>query len=106
MATLNKMHKFYVYVAGILLVSVGVVSAGTSYIHSNGQLIAKINETGNVTYYHPDNLGSTSVLTDSKGGVLEEQVNLPFGGRVFGDEKFGFAGKEKDENGLHYYMAR
>jgi len=100
------MRKFYL--AGILLLLlVGIASAGTSYIHgANGQLIARINETGNVTYYHTDHVGSTSVITDEKGEVVEEQVDLPFGERVSGDEKIGFTGKELNSNGLMYYGAR
>jgi len=37
---------------------------------------------------------------------VKEQVDLPFGERVSGDEKIGFTGKELDPNGLMYYGAR
>jgi len=89
-----------------ILLLTGIASAGTSYIHANGQLIAKINETGNITYYHPDHLGSTSVLTNEVGEVIEEQVNLPFGEILAGDERYGFTSKELDETGLQYFGAR
>jgi len=84
----------------------GIASAGTSYIHSNGQLIAKINETGNITYYHSDHLGSTSIMTDSRGEVVEEQKNLPFGELIQGDERYGFTMKELDETDLQYFGVR
>jgi len=61
---LNRFHVVGILVAGILLLP--SVTA-TSYIHgANGQLIAEINET-NITYYHSDHLGSSSVLTNEGG---------------------------------------
>jgi len=92
----------------VLLLLIGIASAegGTSYVYgANGQRIAKINETG-VFYTHSDNLGSTSAITNSKGEVIEEQLNLPFGEPVSGDERYGFTGKEQDGNGLQYFGAR
>jgi len=92
-------------IAIILLLS-GIASAGgTSYIQANGQLIAKINET-NITYYHPDHLGSSSVMTDEDGEVASESRYLPFGQPLSGNEKYGFTGKELDETGLNYFGAR
>jgi len=79
--------------------------SGVSYIQANGKSIAKINDSG-IYYYHPDHLGSTSVMTDSDGGVVEEQVNLPFGQPISGSERYGFTGKEQDETGLQYFGAR
>jgi len=57
--------KFVVLLAGILLLS-GAVAGGTSYVHGANGLIAKINET-NITYYHSDHLGSSSVMTNEGG---------------------------------------
>jgi len=100
------MHKF-ILTGILLLLLAGIASAGTSYVHgANGQLIARINETGNITYYHSDHLGSTSAITNEAGEVVEEQVNLPFGERISGDEKYGFASKELDETDLQYFGAR
>jgi len=84
----------------------GIASAeSTSYVFANGQRVVKVNETG-VFYYHSDHLGSTSAMTDSNGDVVEEQINLPFGEPISGSEKYGFTGKEQDETGLEYSMAR
>jgi len=100
------MSKFYI--AGILalVLLIGIASASsTSYIHANGQIIAKVNGSG-VYYYHTDRLGSTSAMTNETGEVIEEQVNLPFGQPVSGSEKYGFTGKEHDETELMYFGAR
>jgi len=104
---ITKMHKFYV--VGILLVLVGLTSAD-SYIHGNGQLIARINET-NVTYYHSDHLRSTSVITNEAGGLIsQEQKYLPFGQEFpqeWNSNRFRFTGKEFDSDvGLNYFGAR
>jgi len=89
-----------------LLLMAGIASAeSTSYIYANGQRLAKVNESG-VFYIHSDNLGSTSAMSDKDGNVVEEQVNLPFGEPVSGDERYGFTGKEHDETGLQYFGAR
>jgi len=65
------LNKFYL--AGILMI--GILSllspsvSATSYIHgANGQLIAKINESGNITYYHSDHRGSSSAMSNEGGG--------------------------------------
>jgi len=89
----------------VLLLSCSVYARSTSYVHANGQTIAKVNETG-VYYYHPDNLGSTSAITNEDGEVVEEQINLPFGQSISGSERYGFTGKEHDETGLQYFGAR
>jgi len=97
--------KKIIILIGILLMAGTASAESTSYIYANGQRVVKVNETG-VFYYHSDNVGSTSAITDKDGKVVEEQVNLPFGEPVSGDEKYGFTGKERDETGLHYSIAR
>ena len=64
-------------------------------------------------YYHDDHLGSTSVVTDSDGALLEESASYPFGHprNQFRPnataEPYGFTQKELDEeSGLHYFEAR
>jgi len=79
--------------------------AGTSYVHGADGLIAKVNDTW-IYYYHSDNLGSTSVITDYNGKIVEEQVNAPFGELISGSERYGFTGKELDETELQYFGAR
>lgn len=66
-----------------------------------------------IRYYHPDHLGSSSVLTDGDGQVIEEVAYYPFAGTrqsAPGPEAidpYGFGQKERDrESGLHYFEAR
>jgi len=104
---MNEFILVRIFVLALVLVGVSTGTASaTSYVHGNDQLIAKINETGNITYYHSDHLGSTSVITNKDGEVLGEQKNLPFGELIQGGEKYGFTGKELDETGLQYFGAR
>jgi len=88
----------------ILILNAANVLAA-SYIHGNGELLAKVNESG-IYYSHSDNLGSTSAITNSAGKLAEAQINLPYGELVSGGEKYGFTGKEYDETGLQYFGAR
>ncbi len=66
-----------------------------------------------IRYYHPDHLGSTSVMTDADGELIEETVFYPFGHPRYEyqprqiEENYQFTRKEQDkESGLHYFEAR
>jgi len=64
-------------------------------------------------YYHSDHLGSTSLITDLDGGVVQHVEYVPFG-EVFIEERnnkwntpYLFNAKELDEEtGLYYYGVR
>jgi len=104
---LNKFHLMGILVAGILLLLPSVNA--TSYVHgAGGQLIAKINESGNITYYHSDHLGSSSVMTDEGGKVTFSADYLPFGEQFSGSgfERYQFTGKELGETELFYFGLR
>ena len=66
-----------------------------------------------IRYYHPDHLGSSSVITDASGALVEEIAFYPFGiprdeyqPRQL-EEPYQFTQKERDqESGLHYFEAR
>ncbi len=80
-----------------------------SYIYSN-QRLAKIQDN-NIIYYHSDNIGSTSLQTNSLGDITTKNNYLPFGKELsfslFGKEKYGFTSKEYDvESSLNYFNAR
>jgi len=71
------------------------------------------NPTLSLRYYHQDHIGSTSVVTDSAGELVEESANYPFGAtrnsfRPRGvRENYGFGQKEQDaESNLAYFEAR
>lgn len=64
-------------------------------------------------YYHQDHLGSSSVMTDSDGALVEETAFYPFGVPRHAhrlrpsEEPYQFTQKERDkESGLHYFEAR
>lgn len=62
-------------------------------------------------FYIPDHLGSSSIMTDELGNVVEESVYYPYGmnrGRAGDFEaEYGFTGKElDDESEFHYFGAR
>lgn len=79
----------------------------TKFYYNNGQLIARQDPDGKKYYYHPDHLGSTNIVTDQNGNVVEETSYEPFGAVLEGGEsRFLFTGKEKDPTGLYYYGAR
>ena len=80
----------------------------TVYYFANDDRIAKESSDGRY-WYLVDHLGSTNVMIDSTGSLVERSLYYPFGGYRSGvaDEKYGFTGKEFDsDTGLYYYGAR
>ncbi len=81
----------------------------TLYIHDEKDLIARKELWHNKTfYYYPDHLGSTSVVVNETGAVVEETTYEPFGKVASGgSDRFLYTGKELDTGtGLEYYGAR
>jgi RHS repeat-associated protein len=91
-----------------------VVYRGTS--QGSAGFITSI--TGRITspqlyFYHPDHLGSSSLITDNNGTLVQHLEYLPFG-EVFVEENkstwstpYKFTSKELDaETGLYYFGAR
>jgi len=59
------------------------------------------------SFYHSDHLGSTSLVTDQNGNVLQETRYMPYGLTLAGgDDRFLYTGQEADDTGLMYYNAR
>jgi len=80
----------------------------TSYYFANGERVAK-KLRGTTHYFHPDHLGSTNVISDSSGTLVETTKYYPFGSVRAGgtEDKYGFTDQESDsETGLMYYGAR
>jgi len=80
----------------------------TSYYFANGERVAKKSQ-GTAHYFHPDHLGSTNVISDSSGTLVETTKYYPFGSVRAGgtEDKYGFTDQELDsETGLMYYGAR
>ncbi|HEU5352049.1 MAG TPA: RHS repeat-associated core domain-containing protein, partial [Terracidiphilus sp.] len=83
------------------------------YIFFNGRRIAMRNtSTHVVSYYVLDRLGSTSVLADAAGNILNDSDYTPYGGEIpftTGNpaQHYKFTGKERDaESGNDYFGAR
>jgi len=81
------------------------------YIYHNGRRIARRDAAGAVYYYFQDHLGSSRVITDDHGNIVQESDYYPFGGeRVLTgglSEKFKFGGMERDaESGLDHTLFR
>ena len=59
-------------------------------------------------YYHPDHLGSTQLVTNSTGGVVENTSYDPYGNTIEGsDSRYSYNAKERDiGTDLLYYGAR
>ncbi|MBI2547897.1 hypothetical protein HYW21_00965 [Candidatus Woesearchaeota archaeon] len=86
----------------------GVARDTIYYYDDEGVLLARQDSDGKKYFYHPDALGSTALVTDEAGNVVEEVEYLPFGEVIEGgNDRYLFTGKEKDrETGLQYYNAR
>ncbi|NLD35580.1 MAG: RHS repeat-associated core domain-containing protein, partial [Desulfatiglans sp.] len=86
-----------------------------SHIYAHGKRIISRTSDGKEYYTHTDHLGSTNLVTDETGQVLEENGYLPFGGALFRNEYNGgtfksayrYTGQELDsEYELYNYNAR
>lgn len=76
------------------------------YIYQGGTLVARKNPDGTKYFYHPDHLGSTNLITDENGNVVEEEFFSPFGESlsVNEDEEFKlYTGQFKDSIENQYY---
>jgi hypothetical protein len=63
----------------VILLIVGGATENSTYYFVNSELIAKKNPDGSKYYFHNDHLGSTSVLTNQAGSVMEETKYDPWG---------------------------
>jgi RHS repeat-associated protein len=83
----------------------------TEYIFFAGRRIARRASSGNVSYYLSDMLGSSRVVADSNGNLLDDCDFLPYGSEVCAASSSGnhylFTGKERDaETGNEYFGGR
>lgn len=85
----------------------------TSYVYGIGLLYEVDDATGDATYYHYDNIGSTVALTGPTGAQTERIEYDPYGTVTFRtgthDTPFLYVGQlgvQQEANGLHYMRAR
>ena len=91
--------------------SLGVQYSGLQ--QTGGLVSASPATTADSYFYHPDHLGSSSLITSGSGDLVQHIQYVPFG-EVFVEERnttwstpYKFNGKEQDEEtGLCYYGAR
>ena len=88
---------------------VGVELPSNVVVYSYGPngLVAK-QQGSEVSYYHKDHLGSTSLVSDSEGEIIFSSDYYPYGEEFNseGEERYGYNSKELDSSGLLYYGAR
>jgi len=78
-----------------------------TYYYFYDKLVGLKSNDGSLLFYHPDHLGSSTLITNSSGGVVSELEYEPFGSLVEGsDERYLYEGKELDDTGLYYFGAR
>ncbi|HIH41657.1 TPA: hypothetical protein HA239_04535 [Candidatus Woesearchaeota archaeon] len=70
-----------------------------TYVYHNGQQIAQILPSGDKEFIHADHIGSSSVVTNEAGQVIENTTYAPFGSIVSGGEetRYDYENKEYDE---------
>ncbi len=104
--------KFTAYISPYMVVSNGGNYSKHIYMGSQ-RIVSKLSNSGGLYFYHPDHLGSSSLITDGTGALTQHIRYAPFG-EVFVEERtnswstpYKFNGKELDEEtGLYYYHAR
>jgi RHS repeat-associated protein len=85
----------------------------TRFIYAGSQRIATVASNGAVHYWHPDHLGSSSMITDSTGAKVQALTYYPYGTTRTNlpgtpvNVPYKYTGKELDAStGLYYYEAR
>lgn len=87
-------------------------SSGTfdyHYVWHEGQLVAQVNPDGSKYFILGDRLGSTSVITNGSGTVIENTSYSPYGEIISGGQKtrYSYTGQEYDSVlGDYDYKAR
>ena len=71
----------------------------STYVYHEGQLIAERRPDDSRVYYHPDMLGSTSLITDNGGSLVEQTFYSAYGVILDGGDtsRYDFTGHEFDD---------
>jgi RHS repeat-associated protein len=80
-----------------------------AYIYDGSTLVARVNPDGSKWYYHPDHLGSTTLITDESGEIVEQTFYEPYGAVTSGgsSEAKLYTGQFADDiSNQYYYGAR
>jgi RHS repeat-associated protein len=105
--------KLYWYGAGSDSIAESDLSGNITdeYVFFGGKRIAHRKSSGEVDYYFADHLGTSRIVTNATGTILDDSDFYPFGGeRVITSSSgntYKFTGKERDsESGLDDFGAR
>ena len=97
--------------AGVLAESDLSGNITDEYVFFGGKRIARRDAAGNVDYYFADQIGSSRVVSDASGNVLDDSDFYPFGWErpvaSSSGNTYKFTGKQRDsETGNDYFGAR
>jgi RHS repeat-associated protein len=105
--------KLYWYASGLDAIAESDLAGNNmeESVFFQGKRVARRKTNGAVEYYFADHLGTSRVVTNATGGLLDDQDFYPYGAIVPGGsstsgQNYKFTGKERDESGLDYFIAR
>jgi RHS repeat-associated protein len=79
-----------------------------TYVYQGNTLVSRKNPDGSKWYYMPDHLGSTTLILDESGNIVEKTFYSPFGdidgSNPTEETKVGYTGHELDEDTGQTYM--
>ena len=90
-------------------------TVGVMHLFAGSQRAVSIRSDGHEQYYHPDHLGSASIVSDETGTIQEKIEYFPSGSYrersdynpSFPDVNYTFTDQEEDDEvGLYNYKAR
>ncbi|MGH9540882.1 MAG: RHS repeat-associated core domain-containing protein [Terriglobales bacterium] len=109
-----EVHYFYLGDSDKIIYEFPSSTPWEDYIYLGNDRVANVMESGAISYYFTDHLGSTVLMTDGSGNVLAG--NWPHAYTAFGaddphyvapSERRRYTGKERDpESGLDYFESR
>ncbi len=114
----KKIHTVYVYGNGLIYSYIDDGGDEADSITSDNKVQdlssdkSSDKNTDGTTYYHYNNIGSTTKLTDNNGNVIQSYEYGAYGEVLSGDTKItpflynGQLGVMTDDNGLYYMRAR
>lgn len=103
MVEVGGSHTLYAWAGGSVIAEYNGVGSGMawtkSYVYLGGRLLAT-DSTSGIQYHHPDRLG-TRLVTNTSGGIVSENIGLPFGNTISG-ESSNLAGSDSKKRFTSY----
>ena len=87
----------------------GNLTVGKEYVYAGSSLLSTRDFSGE-RHYHLDHLGSTRLITNATGGVIDQIHTRPYGETIdppegdAANERMDYTGHERDDDGLTMYM--